>query len=307
MNPSRTFERIDQHPFVFKVNEAKRLACIDETTWKSWCKEVQQGFVQRNLPALPIELIPRNNGNFLDNLRFDPRCFVDHFNALTSAYYSLHSQHLIQAREMKDLRHDFAAMSRRNERMEKQLIESNKHIERIGNRIEVMTPTKKKLDDEPIEGVIPFYSVTISRWRKDLGARDYFSNFFYDQCIEGYEREKASSVWSRLLPSEKVRIKNHHKKMKKFIKIMLFFCTQYPNSRPESVDELVKWKQDVARIAYVAETTLYECLGADPKRKKFSFDYILSHPLVKRFDNKDDLYARPYLPTHHRQFVCISV
>jgi hypothetical protein len=83
-HPSRTFERIDQHPFVFKVNEAKRLACIDETTWKSWCKEVQQGFVQRNLPALPIELIPRNNGNFLDNLRFDPRCFVDHFISMLS-------------------------------------------------------------------------------------------------------------------------------------------------------------------------------------------------------------------------------
>lgn len=99
------------------------------------------------------------------------------------------------------------------------------------------------------------------------------------------------------MPSEKVRIKNHHKKMKKFIKIMLFFCTQYPNSRPESVDELVKWKQDVARIVYVAETALYECLGADPKRKKFSFDYILSHPLVKRFDNKDDA-LRKALPSN---------
>jgi hypothetical protein len=103
------------------VNEAKRLACIDKTTWKSWCKEVQQGFVQRNLPALPIELTARNNGNFLDNLCVHPRCFVDHFSALASAYYRLHLHHFIQAREMKDLRRDFAAMSRRNEPLEKQL------------------------------------------------------------------------------------------------------------------------------------------------------------------------------------------
>ena len=128
---------------------------------------------------------------------------------------------------MKDLRRDFAVMARRNEPMEKELMQANKHIERIGNRIEVMTPTQKK-SDEPAEGVIPFYSVTISRWLKGLAARDYFSIYFYDQCIQGYEREKISSDWSRLLPSEKTRIKNHHKKVKKFIKIMILFSPQYP-------------------------------------------------------------------------------
>ena len=59
---------------------------------------------------------------------------------------------------MKDLRRDFAVMARRNEPVEKELMQASKHIERIGNRIEVMTPTQKKSD------VIPFYSVTISRW-----------------------------------------------------------------------------------------------------------------------------------------------
>ncbi|CAB9501439.1 unknown protein [Seminavis robusta] len=223
---------------------------VDETTWKSWCKEVRQGFVQRNLPALPIELIPRNNGNFLDN-----RCFVDHFNALTSAYYSLHSQHLVQAREMTDLRRDFATLSCRNERMEQQLIESNKLLGRIGNRIEVMTPTKKELSDKP---------------------------------TEGYKHELASSNWTRMLKSEQTRIKNHHKKLKKFIKTMLFFCPEYPNPRPESVKELVQWKRDIAHTARVAEIALYQCLDPDSKRRKFAFDFTSSHPLVKRFENKDD-------------------
>ena len=119
------------------------------------------------LPCRPIQLIPKEKTEtFLDNLHFDLHCFVDHFNALTSAHCSLHSQHLIQAREMKDPRRNFAALARHNERMEEQLIESNKHIKRIRNRIEVMTPTKKKSDNDPTEGVIPLYSVTISRWRK---------------------------------------------------------------------------------------------------------------------------------------------
>ena len=69
------------------------------------------------------------------------------------------------------------------------------------------------------------------------------------------------------MPSEKTRIKNHH-------------------PRPESVDELMKWKRDVAGIAHQAEAALYEYIGPDSKRKKFFFDYILSHRQMKDVDKE---------------------
>ncbi|CAB9501594.1 unknown protein [Seminavis robusta] len=196
----------------------------------------------------------------------------------------------MQARELKEVRRDLSTLVLRNERMEQQLTSATNQLERVGKRIEIITPTKKVSSNEPVgDGAsTPFYSATISLWRKNLEARDYFSNFFYDECLEGYKQELASSSWTRLLPSEQTRIKNHHKKLKKFIKIMLFFCPEYPKPRPESPEELVKWKRDVAHLANAAETALYRCLDPNSKRRKFSFDYILSHPLVKRFDSKED-------------------
>lgn len=145
-------------------------------------------------------------------------------------------------------------MSRSNECMEQQLIESDKHTERIGHRTEAMVPMKKKSDDKPTEKSMLFHLTAVSCWRKDPAAHDCFSNFFCDQCIEGHQREKASSDWSQLPPSEKTRIKNHHKKLKKIIKIMLCFSPRCPSPRPENADELVKWKRDVSNIACNTES-----------------------------------------------------
>ena len=112
-HPHNIYENLYSHPLVHGVDNARRQCSVSNETWKEWCIQVRDGFVRRNLPALPIELIPRRNGNMLHSFQIDVRCFVDHFNALSASYHILHTQKSYLEDNVSGLRRDVSTLCHR--------------------------------------------------------------------------------------------------------------------------------------------------------------------------------------------------
>lgn len=72
------------HLFVCRVKQALDGARVGEVQFDGWVFEARNAFMTRNLPGIPIEKFSLCGGNKND-VRMDPRCFVDHFNALASS------------------------------------------------------------------------------------------------------------------------------------------------------------------------------------------------------------------------------
>jgi hypothetical protein len=73
------------HPYVASVQRARLLSDVSEQTFDAWKKSVQEGFVTRNRPALPINYSPS-----MEQCLLDPRTFLSSYNALASATASIH-------------------------------------------------------------------------------------------------------------------------------------------------------------------------------------------------------------------------
>lgn len=75
--------------------------------------------------------------------------------------------------------------------------------------------------------VLPTWKADVAMQKSlvDLGEQD-----FTDQCFEGYQLELNSSEFKNKLKSEKEKIKSQYKRLKKAIKVMLYFCDSFPSS-----------------------------------------------------------------------------
>jgi hypothetical protein len=74
-----------RHPYIACVQRARMLNGVSEDTFDAWKKCVQDGFVRRNRPALPINYSPS-----MEECLMDPCTFLSSYNALvtlTAAMY----------------------------------------------------------------------------------------------------------------------------------------------------------------------------------------------------------------------------
>jgi hypothetical protein len=84
------------------------------------------------------------------------------------------------------------------------------------------------------------FSDSMKRWRKDFPLKEMFVRYFTDRCYEGWQLEKNSNDFKNKLPSEKNSIKGQYKRLKKTIKVMLYFCDSFPKPIPQDPTSLVK-------------------------------------------------------------------
>lgn len=67
-----------------------------------------------------------------------------------------------------------------------------------------------------------------------LPINDLFQNFFHYQCMEAYTSQlKTPSYTKALLPGEKKKIRDAHKRLKKAIKNNAFLLWEISHSNPK--------------------------------------------------------------------------
>lgn len=92
---SEDYSSIRNHLFICRVEQALEKASVDKPTFQNWCKCARDAFLSRNIPGIPVGKFALYGGKGSD-ICMDPRCFVDHFDALASVTQSTHVivQHL---------------------------------------------------------------------------------------------------------------------------------------------------------------------------------------------------------------------
>jgi hypothetical protein len=81
INHSLDYNTIQDNLFMCQVKRALEKAGVDEVVFNKWGECACSAFIERNLIAIPdLSLYGGNNKRIM----MDPRCFIDHFNALLS-------------------------------------------------------------------------------------------------------------------------------------------------------------------------------------------------------------------------------
>lgn len=287
-HPDEPYKDNSRHALVHTVNRALRLTKVSHDTFNHWCKEIRHGFGINNFMALPIDLLPPDA---VRETKVDPRSLFDRYNSICSSYNSLFAQKMNLEDDVSRLRLDVANLTRSNQCMEKKVADQNELLAKIVNVLEIKFDKQgsKTVRTPPIEDVM-YFSDSMKRWRKDFSLKEMFVRYFTDQCFEGYELEKNSSDFKNKLPSEKNAIKGQYKRLKKTIKVMLYFCDSFPKAIPQEPSSLSTWQRQVSLLAERAMNALMEEIPNPPKR--ITSAYLLKAGTVKDWDNPDSPLAK---------------
>jgi hypothetical protein len=86
--PTGQYVDPSRHPYVACVARARALNGVSEATFDAWKKSVQEGFMTRNLPALPINYSPS-----MEECLMDPRTFLSSYNALATSNAAMYGRY----------------------------------------------------------------------------------------------------------------------------------------------------------------------------------------------------------------------
>ncbi len=279
-----------QHPFVHAVQKAARLAKVSDDTFNNWVAEIRYSFASANFLEVPINSLPPDLAQFR---QVDSRSLFERYNNLVSCYNSLHMQKMALEDDVARLRQDVANLVRSQSRQESIISSQNELLAKIASVLEIkfdkQTPSTTP---EPTSDVKPF-SVSYKDFREISNCLDQvFVKFFVDNCVQGWEAEKRSDSFKAMLPSERKLLSANYKRLKKTIKIMLFFCDRFPPAQPDDPSKLSAWYRDLTDLSKQALTQLTEAIPDAPKPLTQTFVAKASsvnqwetkgHPNVKYF------------------------
>jgi len=301
-HPDGTFIDHERHPFVAALKVCRQRAGVNEETFLNWCKEVRQGFMNRNLPALPIDLL-RREGSDVSSIICDTRTFADHFNALATAYYVLHSDNTRQLDLVQSLNRkvELQGVEIRDTRALVQSVAST--VERIASRLEVVVPSDvlpEKESSSFFHGVnihdAPFFSVVSKRW-PGMSPKTVFVSWFDDHLAAGFERDKKSPDWKMRPESDKNRVKSLFSRVKRIVRSLLCFCDYFPSPKPKDHAECLQWYSTLTEMSHRAENlVMKELFGDEALKMNATLALILSNPLCKEWSKTRSDYYRelPY-------------
>jgi len=240
------------NPFICRINQiAQRVSA--EKSFSFWVKETRKAFLNKNMPALPIENFslysdsPYNGKEIL----MDPRCFTDHFNSLATL---VQSQHMEQQRQGHVLNSIQNAMINYNI-TQKIILEKMYNMDRILQRQETdriiagaittaapMTSQKKCLLK---------FSISSKTLSQKPSLTEVTTAFFVDDFKAGYELDTKSQAYKEMPQAEKKKFRNKFSTIKKAVKAVLVCAESYPN--PDESEDPLHCKEKVRRIASVGE------------------------------------------------------
>lgn len=279
-HPNEHYKDNSRHALVYTINKALRLAKVNRDTFNHWCKEVRDGFAVRNFTALPLDPAVR-----------DTRPLFDCYNSLCSSYNSLFAQKMNLEEDVSRLRLDVANLTRSNQRLEKAFTEQSEILTRIVNVLEIRFDKQgNKTVRAPHVEHIMYFSDSMKRWRKDFSLKEMFVRYFTDQCFEGWELEKNSNEFKNKLTSEKNQIKGQYKRLKKTIKVMLYFCDSFPQPFPQDSSSSVTWQRQLSMQGEQAWNALMEEIPNPPIR--ITPAYLLKADFTREWDNPHNPSAK---------------
>ena len=122
---------------------------------------------------------------------------------------------------------------------------------------------------------------------RDATIQELFVTFFYRRCMEGYQLELKSPEYKAKLKSEQNSIKGQYKRLKKVVKVMLFFCDSYPSPPPEDVEGFKSWHKKLTDTAEQCASELATALTEEDSLlpKRITQAYIQKSPSVAAWDN----------------------
>jgi hypothetical protein len=269
------FPIVGNHLFVCRVKQALKKVGACSTMFENWQLNARNAFLSRNIPGIPIQKFPLYGGN-VEDIRMDPRCFVDHFNALASVTQSMqfelrHQKHLIN-----DLRRHSQLEIVTGDFVIRKICSMNQSIKRIENHL--MGEAPRPDTPSSSEGTIKF-SISSKGITKQMSLADVTTAFFVDNYPTGYALDLKSDSWRDLDKTEQKRIRNHFGNIKRAVRMVLMHADSYPLI-PEDPSQ---YKEVTRRIAVSAEERIRNEFGFGNKTK-ISIYTLTTHPEMKTFE-----------------------
>lgn len=276
-HPDKDFV-IDDHPFVARVKHALLLAGVSEAVFNEWKKQVAIGFFNRNLPGLPISNYPKHLGDkkhHFHQVMMDPRCFVDCMNQQINLQLGLHSQNQLIINLLQD-----------------QLRQERVHNKDLSAKLDKLlyhdsNPNTTANEEKKVGYDILRFSISTRNWKDRPSIADLFFYFFSDNCRAGFEKDKQHYSWSIMSPPDKKRWKNLFQRLKRTVKLMLYFCDSYPIQKNASLDGVTSFKKEVRQLASDAEKRIRHSLGVIVATQ----NVLLNSLPAKEWENKDPCRA----------------
>lgn len=193
-------------------------------------------------------------------------------------------------------------LTRSNQRLEAVVAQQANLLSRVVEVLEIKH--NKQCPPSPSSESIAtplFFSDSMENLKKDASIQEVFVAFFYRRCMEGYQLELQSQEYNSKLDSGKNKVKGQYKRLKKVIKVMLFFCESYPPFPPDDVGGFNLWHKKLTEAAEQATSELIAALTeANPTTpKRITQAYIQKSPIVSAWDNprgSQAKYAPPNTP-----------
>ena len=304
--PDNKYECLENHLFVSTVREKLDSAGVSQEVFDKWKSEVQTGFFNRNLPALAIQNFPRHMGevsNPFHQVMMDPRCFVDQFNSLAAHYQGLHAQSCQQQSAIGNLTamvHQLQCQLQNQTELLVKLFHQGTPTSVPVSPSAAGSPqqaAQQQLDFSQEEDQVttePFvkrFSVGYTSLpTKGCTIADHFYYFFSDRARAGYEKDKSMEM----TPKERTRIRNHFVRLKRTVKLMLFFCEEYPRERPSNAQELSVWLSELRAMGALAEVQMREVLYPDEPNKNMVPSALTNKAIAEKVRLWEDPSSNSY-------------
>jgi hypothetical protein len=207
--------------------------------------------------------------------RMDPRCFVDHFNALASVTQNIHMNVQRLQHTVNDIRRNQQCGSIVESFMLKNFHKVMRSVERIENRVVEQVPESgaPRLTQD---GVIKF-SISSKGLTNQTSLTDVTVAFFTDNYPAGFALDKDSDSWKDLDLTERKKLRNHFGTIKRAVRMVLMHTDSFPPPRPDGSSE--SWKESLRGTATAAEQCIREDFSFGDKT--ISIYKLTSHPLMK--------------------------
>ncbi|CAB9513877.1 expressed unknown protein [Seminavis robusta] len=256
-----TSSTVRDNPFLCRIHQAL-VKVHAEDLLSSWTDEARKAFLARNMPGLPIENFSLYGGASIGNqILIDPRCFVDHFNALASVTQSIHMNVQRQQHMLNDMRNAIQNESRITSTfIVGQLCTMNQAIQRLERNLigEAPEPTQPKS-----KGIIKF---SINTEGKNTSLTELTTAFFAEDYRAGYALDQRSGSWDELSKPDKRTLINKFGSMKRAVRFVLMHADEFPPTAN---------KEEIRRIAKPAEDQIRQSL-------QFEKDKVITHSKLER-------------------------
>lgn len=293
-----------KHTFICRFQRALNLAGVSQPLFDAWKKEIRDGFVNRNLTALPYPEIETRAGpgTSVSQLLMDPRTFVSQTNNLVSNYQSMQGL-LVSTRDQVSCVSDEVLHLRTEnkylgEKLDYVIGELSRTTEAVFAMYQVMRSGGTQVPcvefspptnmPAPATHPVTPTSLSSSRGRRDeavfempyvaFSSSSRFMNnqsiqlsrqfvyFFSYQAHKAYKEEQTTQTWKDMDKSERKKITNRMKSLKEVVRFMCLLGEEIPPDPPlGNPSEYKPWLVKLNELAEYCQDKVHEYLLAEGK------------------------------------------